>query len=258
MAQKKPLILVTNDDGVNAPGIAALVEVVQAYGRVVVVAPEEGNSGMGHAITVKQPLRLRKIKQSEELSIYACSGTPADCVKLAMSHVVSEKPDMLVSGINHGSNASISVLYSGTLGAAAEGCLYDIPSIGFSLSNHSISADFSASTVYCRKVVEKVLADSLHPRTYLNVNIPNIPLSEIKGMRLCRQTKGTYREEFEKRVDPHGHDYYWLTGIFVNEEPNAVDTDEYLLAQGYVTAVPIHPDMTAYEELAKMQRAWGM
>lgn len=253
----KPLILVTNDDGVDAKGIAALIEMVKPYGKLVVVAPEKSNSGMSHALTVTHPLRLRAVTQSEDVSIYACNGTPVDCVKLAMGHVVSDTPDMLVSGINHGANSSVSVLYSGTLGAAAEGSLYEIPSIGFSLLDHSANADFTASIHYGRMIIEKILEDSFHPRTYLNINIPKLSAKDIKGIQLCRQTDGTYREEYEKRIDPHGEEYYWLTGKYINNEPDATDTDEFFLAEGYVTVVPVHPDMTAYEELNKMKKTWG-
>lgn len=253
----KPLILVTNDDGVNAKGIAALIEMVKPYGRLVVVAPENSMSGMSHALTVTQPLRLRTISISEDVSIYACNGTPVDCVKLAMGHVVSDKPDILVSGINHGANSSISVLYSGTLGAAAEGSLYEIPSLGFSLLDHSINADFTAAVHYGREIIDKVLKDTFHPRTYLNINIPKLSVEDIKGTQLCRQTDGTYREEYDKRIDPFGKEYYWLTGKYINNEPDATDTDEYFLSKGYVTIVPIHPDMTAYDELEKMKKQWG-
>ena len=253
----KPLILVTNDDGVNSKGIASLGEMVKPYGRLVVVAPERANSGMSHALTVTQPLRLRTVSISDDVAVYACCGTPVDCVKLAMGHVVSDTPDMLVSGINHGSNSSVSVLYSGTLGAAAEGSLYEIPSIGFSLLDISSGADFTADVHYGRKIIEKVLQDSFHPRTYLNINIPKLSIDEIKGIQLCRQTDGTYREEYEKRTDPYGGDYYWLTGKYINNEPDATDTDEYFLSQGYITVVPVHPDMTAYEELARMKKTWG-
>ncbi|MDR0660080.1 MAG: 5'/3'-nucleotidase SurE [Prevotellaceae bacterium] len=253
----KPLILVTNDDGVDARGLAALIEMVKPYGLLVVVAPERSQSGMSHALTFAQPLRLRRVSKTEDISIYACSGTPVDCVKLAMGHAVSDTPTLLVSGVNHGSNSSVSVLYSGTLGAAAEGSLYEIPSIGFSLLNTSRNADFSASIHYGRKIIEKVLEDSFHPRTYLNINIPKLSIEEIKGIKLCRQTDGTYREEYEKRVDPHGGEYYWLTGTYINNEPDATDTDEYFLEQGYVTVVPVHPDMTAYEELNRMKKTWG-
>ena len=253
----KPLILVTNDDGVNAKGISALIEMVRPYGRLVVVAPEVSNSGMSHALTFEQPLRLRMVSKSNDVAIYACNGTPVDCVKLAMGHAVSEAPAMLVSGVNHGSNSSVSVLYSGTLGAAAEGSLYEIPSIGFSLLDHSRDADFTAAIHYGRKIIEKVLEDSFHPRTYLNINVPKLPIEKIKGIRLCRQTDGTYREEYEKRIDPHGYEYYWLTGKYINNEPDATDTDEYFLDNGYITVVPVHPDMTAYQELEKMKKTWG-
>lgn len=253
----KPLILVTNDDGVHAKGIAALTEMVKPFGKIVVVAPEDGNSGMSHALTIKVPLRLRELEVGEHVSIYACNGTPADCVKLAMSTILKDsKPNLLVSGINHGSNSSISILYSGTLAAAAEGHLYGIPAIGFSLLNDSHSADFEGSIQYGRQIVKPLLRVGYKPNAYLNVNIPNLPMSEVKGIRLCRQAKGFYNETFERRADPSGGTYYWLTGSFVNEEPDAIDTDEYYLANGYLSVVPVQLDMTAYDELRKLKRVF--
>ena len=249
----KPFILVTNDDGVKAPGIAALVEMVRPLGRVVVVAPEEGNSGMSHAITIKVPLRLTKIKEEEGLAIYSCSGTPADCVKLAMSQLFKEKPALLVSGINHGSNSAVSVVYSGTMAAAMEGCLYGIPSVGFSLLDYSYDADFSTCVKLGRPIAEKVLAEGLSQGVLLNVNFRVLAAEKIKGLKVCRQAAGSWREEFEKRIDPRGHEYFWLTGSFHNSEPEATDTDEWALSNGYISVVPIKADYTNFKEMVRIK-----
>ena len=251
------LIFITNDDGYQACGLNVLIEMMRPYGDIVVVAPVEAQSGMSSALTVKTPVRLRKIKEEPGLNIYACSGTPVDCVKLAMSHVLTRKPDLLVSGINHGSNTSISVIYSGTLGAAAEGALYEIPSIGFSLNDYSSSADFSACIPYGRMIIEKALNMPFHKNTFLNVNFPRLPHNQIKGIKLCRQNLGSWADEFEKRTDPHGHDYYWMTGIFLNHEKEANDTDENAMAAGYIAVVPHHLDMTDYRELERLKKEWG-
>lgn len=248
----KPLILVTNDDGIHAKGLSALIEMVVPLGKLVVVAPEEGNSGMSHAITIKTPLRIRKHKRPDGIDFYSVNGTPVDCVKLAMSQILESKPALIVSGINHGSNASVSVLYSGTMAAAIEGCLYGIPSIGFSLLDFTSDADFSATIPFGRRIASQILENGLSHGISLNVNFPVIPLSEIRGIRICRQNKGTWREEFEKRVDPRGHEYFWLTGYFHNEEPLAVDTDEYALANGYISIVPISIDLTGYAEMERL------
>ena len=249
-----PLILVTNDDGVQAPGIQALMEMVRPLGRVLVVAPEEGNSGMSHAITIKTPLRLKKIKEEKNLLVYSCNGTPADCVKLSMSELCgSKKPDLLVSGINHGSNSSISIVYSGTMAATIEGCLSGIPSVGFSLLDYSYNADFTAAVKFGRQVAEKVLQEGLTTGVCLNVNIPVMSAEKVKGFRVCRQNKGSWREEFEKRTDPRGSEYFWLTGYFHNDEPEATDTDEWALTNGYISIVPIKVDFTDYNEISRLK-----
>jgi 5'-nucleotidase len=248
-------IFVTNDDGINAKGIEALIEMVKPYGEVYVLAPLEVNSGMSQAVTITTPIRLKKICEAENLKIYACTGTPADCVKLAFSHILPDKKaDILVSGINHGSNSSTSVLYSGTLAATTEGIMYHTPSIGFSLCDSTADADFSACVQLGRKIINKVLNENLGIDSYLNVNFPKLPQSEIKGIEVCRQAKGVWREEFEKRTDPQGVDYYWLTGNYINEEPDAADTDETWLAKGYATIVPQTLDMTNYAELDRIKK----
>ncbi|MDI3526861.1 MAG: 5/3-nucleotidase [Tenuifilum sp.] len=256
--KRKPVILVTNDDGYKAAGIKALVEMVKPFGRVVVVAPEEAQSGMSHAITIKTPLRLSEKSSEDDVSFYTVNGTPVDCVKLAMSQLFSKRlPDLVVSGINHGSNSSISIIYSGTMAAAVEGCLYGVPSIGFSLLDYSEFPDFSGAIEYGRVIVDRVLTEGLSAGCCLNVNVPVLPLNSIKGIRFARQNRGTWREEFEKRTDPRGEDYYWLTGYFHNDEPNATDTDEYWLKEGYVSVVPIQIDLTNYKELQRL-KSWSL
>lgn len=249
-----PLILVTNDDGYQAKGISALIEMAKPLGRVVVVAPHEGNSGMSHAITIKHPLRIRKHKRTDDVEMYSVNGTPVDCVKLAMSQVLTNPPDLILSGINHGSNSSVSVFYSGTMAAVIEGCLYGIPSIGFSLLDFMPDADFSGAIRFGRPIVESIIAKGLTRGVCLNVNIPAIPADEIKGVKACRQNMGTWREEFDKRTDPRGVDYFWLTGYYHNEEPEATDTDEYALANGYLSVVPIRIDLTDRSELDRIQQ----
>jgi 5'-nucleotidase len=253
-ADKNQLILVTNDDGIHAKGLEALIEIVKPFGKIVVVAPEEGNSGMSHAITIKTPLRIRSHKRTDNIDFYSVNGTPVDCVKIAMSQILSRQPDLLVSGVNHGSNSSVSILYSGTMAAAIEGCLYGIPSIGFSLLDYTTSADFSAAIPFGKRIVKQILASGLEKGTCLNVNFPVLPEHEIKGIKICRQNKGTWREEFEKRLDPRGYEYFWLTGYFLNEEPLSVDTDEYALANGFISIVPVSIDLTNYKELDRLSK----
>lgn len=239
------MIFLTNDDGYSARGLAALTDVAREFGRVVVVAPETSQSGMAHAITMGNPLYLRVIRKESGLDVYACSGTPVDCVKMALDHLLrDEKIDLICSGINHGSNAAINVLYSGTMGAAIEGGFYNVPSIGFSLGDHSEAADFDAAEVYARRIIANILESKPELPLCLNVNIPVGKPSELKGIRVCRQCKGYWREEFFCRQDPRGKDYFWLTGAFQNAEPAATDTDEWALANGYVSVVPIQVDLT--------------
>lgn len=254
LEDRTPVILITNDDGFQAKGLGALIEMAKSFGRIVVVAPEEGNSGMSHAITIKHPLRLRKHIRTDNIEMYSVNGTPVDCVKLAMSEVLKNPPDMLLSGVNHGSNASVSVFYSGTMAATIEGCLYGIPSIGFSLLDYLPDADFTGVVEYGKSVVETVLANGLKKGVCLNVNFPAIPVNEIKGIKLCRQNMGTWREEFDKRTDPRGIEYFWLTGYYHNEEPEAADTDEAALSQGYVSVVPVSIDLTDKDELLRLQQ----
>ena len=251
-------ILVTNDDGIDAKGLSALVEMLRPYGTITVVAPKEPQSGMSNAITIATPIRFTKCEMGDGIASYICTGTPVDCVKIAMSRLfIDQKPDLLVSGINHGSNASSAVLYSGTLGAAAEGVLYGIPSIGFSLATpHDPDADFSGSIYYGRKILEQYFRFPIAPNVFLNVNFPDVPQEQIRGIHLARQGKGSWIKEFESRVDPHGYPYFWMAGEYRNDEPDAPDTDQNLLDQGYVTIVPHHLDTTHYGELERLLQTW--
>lgn len=240
-------ILVCNDDGITAPGIRALVEVAQEFGEVVVVAPDKPQSGMGHAISIGVPLRLYPSREFGDIPAWACSGTPADCVKLATG-ILGEKPDLLLSGINHGANFSISVFYSGTLSAAIEGAFEGIPSMGISLLDYSREADFSAAQAIVRELMLLVQAHPFPAHVPLNVNIPKLPLSEIKGLRLTRQAKGRFIEQFEERIDPYGQPYYWMVGRFESQDAGP-DTDLWALERGYVSVCPLNIDLTAYEQL---------
>lgn len=242
----RPLILVTNDDGINAPGLKALVEVARELGEVVVVAPDSPQSAQGHAITLKDPLRLNKVSLFEGLEAWESSGTPADCVKLAKHIVLHQREaDLCVSGINHGSNASINILYSGTMSAAMEASLEGINSIGFSLLDYSWNADFEQAKPYIRQIMEFVLEHGMKDCKLLNVNIPDLPFSELKGPRICRQAEARWVERYVESVDPRGQKYYWLTGDFLVEDEGE-DSDVYALEQGYISVVPSGHDLTKY------------
>lgn len=246
MSERK-LILVCNDDGITAPGIRALVAVAKEFGDVVVVAPDKPQSAMGHAITINATIRVNPVKVDGVIE-YACSGTPVDCVKLAVNKILHRKPDLLVSGINHGSNASINVIYSGTMSAAMEGAMEQIPSIGFSLLDHSIDADFSAAQDVARILIAQALENEMPDRICLNVNIPNVSKELIKGIKVCRQAIANWEEEFEERKDPSGKPYFWLTGIFKNYDEGK-DTDIWALENNYVSVVPCQFDITAHTTL---------
>ncbi len=253
---KSNLILVTNDDGLSSSGIASLVEAMETLGEVIVVAPLEPQSGMSQAITVKHPLRVIK-SQLNGCTSYSVNGTPTDCVKLALSQLLPRKPDLLVSGINHGSNSSTSVLYSGTMGAALEGCVNGIPSIGFSIISYDHKTNLSTAKKYAAKIAAQVLKHDLPLHTCLNVNIPAVPEEEIKGIHICRQTMGFWQEEFDKRTDPSGNNYYWLTGEYFNREPEATDTDEWALENNYIAMVPLRTDLTSYPTIDLIKK-WDL
>ena len=245
---KKPLILVTNDDGITAPGIRTLIGVMETIGDVVVVAPDSPQSAMGHAITINSTLYLEKVVIEGNRTEYSCSGTPADCVKLAVNEILERKPDICVSGINHGSNSSINVIYSGTMSAAVEAGIEGIPSIGFSLLNYNWNANFEHCKSFVKTITEQVLQHGLANGVVLNVNIPNLEQNNIKGIKVCRQARASWEEEFDKRTNPMGRDYYWLIGKFVNMD-NCEDTDEWALANGYVSVVPVQFDLTAHHAI---------
>ncbi|SKA20079.1 5'/3'-nucleotidase SurE [Sediminibacterium ginsengisoli] len=256
--KEEPVILVTNDDGITAPGIQALVEAVKGLGKVVVVAPDKPQSGMGHAITIGQLLRLQKVNFPGDVEAYSCSGTPVDCVKLAVDKILHRKPDLCVSGVNHGANHSINVIYSGTMSAALEAAIESIPSVGFSLLDYSIEADFSAATKYARLIVQQLLEGrSLDKHLCLNVNIPASPEKLIKGIKICRQAYAKYEEEFDERKDPTGKKYYWLTGEFQNFDKGR-DTDVWALKNNYVSVVPVQFDLTNYELKEKLEKNWKL
>lgn len=243
---KKPLILVTNDDGITAPGLRTLISEMNKLGDVVVVAPDSPQSGMGHAVTVDSTLFVETIKIDNGPQLeYSCSGTPADCVKLAKSQILNRKPDLCVSGINHGSNSSINVIYSGTMSAAIEAGLEGIPAIGFSLLDYSWNANFEATKEYIHSISENVLKNGLPEGIVLNVNFPKLDKKDIKGIKICRQAKAIWKEEFDKRKNPQGRDYYWLTGKFVNLD-NGQETDEWALKNNFVSVVPVQSDLTAH------------
>ena len=249
MAKKElPVILITNDDDITSPGIKALVEAVKGLGKIVVVAPNKPQSGMGHAITIGQPLRMNRVTNlfDEEIESWETSGTPVDCVKLAVDKVLHKKPDICLSGINHGANHSINVIYSGTMSAAMEAAIENIPSIGFSLLDYSYEADFTASKEVVRKIVSKVMATRQPKHFLLNVNIPIARPEQIKGIRICKQAYAKYEEDFAERLDPHGKKYYWLTGEFKNFDKSK-ETDVWALEHNYVSVVPVHFDLTNYE-----------
>jgi len=251
------LILLTNDDGLYAAGLKTLFNIMEEFGKVVLISTVESMSGMSQALTVKTPLRVKLLEENDNHRIFACNGTPTDCVKLAINQILERPPDFVVSGINHGSNASVSVLYSGTMAAALEGCLYGITSVGFSMNNFSPAADFKGCIKYIRQVMKKLIEEPLPAGVCLNVNIPARPEEEIKGLKICRQSKGNWKEEFEKRKDPMGKTYYWLTGFFHNHEPDSEDTDEWALANNYVSLVPVTVDMTAHWYLEKMKERFA-
>lgn len=252
----KPLILITNDDSITAKGIRFLVQAMKPLGEIVVVAPDSPQSGMGHAITIHDPLRLKKSNQFDGIESYTCSGTPVDSVKLAIYEVLHRRPDLIVSGINHGSNAATNILYSGTMSAAVEGAIESIPSIGFSLLDFDKDADFEAAAHYATKISSEVLKNGIPKGTCLNVNIPKGKLEEIKGAKICRQGKACWEDSFDKRTDPFGHDYFWLTGNF-NVLDKGDDTDLAALEQNFVSIVPTQFDMTAHHLIGELNE-WDL
>jgi 5'-nucleotidase len=252
LENKKPLILITNDDGADAQGIQVLTHLMMQIGDVVVVAPDGPRSAQSNALTVTHPIRFKKIEEKEGLTRYTCTGTPTDCVKLALNEIVERQPDLLVSGINHGTNSAINVIYSGTMGAVLEGCENGIASIGFSINTHSLEADFTKFEKYILQISLETLKNGLPHAVCLNVNAP---VGEIAGVKVSRQCDGRWTKEFEKRADPQGRAYFWLTGNFENHEPEKEDTDEWAISKGFISIVPTKIDLTAYEAMEAI-RNW--
>jgi 5'-nucleotidase len=250
----KPLILVVNDDGINAKGLRILGDIAQQFGRVVMIAPNNGRSGMSHAITFSLPLRLRKLHSSAEIEIYKTSGTPVDAVKLALSHILKDQHvDLLVSGINQGSNSSISVIYSATVAAAIEGCMADIPSIAFSVANYNNSYNFGSAKIAVQKMIQTVLEKGLPPHICLNVNIPNIPAEEVKGIKITRQAINKWQESIEKRQHPADVPYFWMGGS-LQENDKGKDTDQWALKHNYISVHPINIDWTDYAMILELKK----
>lgn len=254
--KKERLIFVTNDDGVTAKGFWAAIEVARKFGRVFAIAPKTMQSGKSQSITLYDPLFLDLVRSEEGLEVYSFTGTPTDCVKIAFDNMlVGKQVDLVISGINHGSNSAINVLYSGTMGAAIEGSFYGCPSVGLSLTDHDADADFEAAKHYARQIISSLLGvEEQQLPLCLNVNVPDIPLSDIRGVKVVRQCRGMWREEFFRHEDPRGKPYYWLTGAYDNYEPEAEDTDEWALANGYVSVVPVQVDMTSYPHITQLKK----
>ncbi len=249
MKNTNRLILVTNDDGYQSKGINELVELAKEFGEVVVVAPHKVQSGTSHSVSLRRPLYVKKFEYG-----YYCTCKPADCVKIAVHELLDRKPDLVLSGINHGTNSSVSAIYSGTIGAAREATLNGIPAIGLSLDDASEDANFTAAIHFSRILIKKALENNISSNYCLNVNIPRIPLESIKGFKICRQTKGKWQEEFDYKVDDNANDYYLLKGEFTNFEPESTDTDEWALQNNYISIVPIDTDITNYDVLDNMQK----
>lgn len=255
MANEKPIILVTNDDGIAAPGIRNLVEAVKELGQVVVVAPDSPQSGMGHAITIGDPLRLYKADIFGDIPAWQCSGTPVDCVKLARDKILHRKPDICVSGINHGANFSINVIYSGTMSAAMEAAIEGIPSVGFSLLDYNYDADFTVARMVATTITRRIIEQKMPEHTLLNVNIPTVTPGDFRGMKICRQAYAKWQEEFDHRVDPRGKDYYWMTGKFVNMDTGP-ETDVEALKNNYASVVPVKFDLTDTQMKTYLEAQW--
>lgn len=255
----EPTILVTNDDGITAPGIRNLIDAVKHLGKVIVVAPDSPQSGMGHAVSIEKPLRLNKVDIFNEWGIvdaYQCSGTPVDCVKMAIDIILKgKKPTICVSGINHGSNASINVIYSGTMSAAMEAAIDGIPAVGFSNLDYNYEADFTIAKEVATDIVSKMLADEYPTHFLLNVNIPKVSKEDFKGIKICRQADAFWAENFDHRTDPRGRNYYWMVGKFTNRD-QGMDTDVQALREGYASVVPVRIDFTDEVVKSWLERKW--
>lgn len=255
MENKRPLLLISNDDGYDAKGIRVLVEMLSDMGDIIVCAPESARSGYSCAFSATEPLRLCLREQHESLEIWSCNGTPVDCVKMALAEIVPRKPDMVIGGINHGDNASVNVHYSGTMGVTLEGCMKYISSVAFSLCDHRADADFSPLRPLVREITKRILREPLPQGVCLNVNFPLV--DHYQGVRVCRMAKGTWGGEVEKRHHPRGYDYWWMVGYYTNDEPDAEDTDNWALTHGYVAITPTQIDVTAYEAI-NLVKSWNL
>ena len=249
----KPLILISNDDGFDAPGLRYLIKLMRTIGEVVVIAPQGPQSAKSHSITIVDPLRYKTVEESNNYREYILNGTPVDCIKFALHKLMKRKPDIIVSGINHGSNSSVNVIYSGTMAAAIEGAMGGIPSVGFSILDYNEDANFDFASSYIINIVNKVLKDGLPHNTALNVNFPKPTGENYNGLRVCRQAKGYWKEDFAERIDPrNSKPYYWLKGdyhLYDKED----DTDEWALRNYYVSLVPVKFDFTAYDSIKAMK-----
>ncbi len=251
--EKKYKILVTNDDGIDSPGIYALASAMSQLGEVVVAAPDRQQSAVGHALTVARPLRITKVKRNGTVFGYAIDGTPSDCVKIALSNLLEGKPDLVISGINHGQNTAINILYSGTVAAATEGMLADVPSIAISVASHDISVPMDAAAEYASKIASKLLESKLKPNFLLNVNVPAIPKENILGIKVAKHSSSYWKDTYEMRLDPFGRKYYWFAGEYCLESEDDIETDDAALAKGYVTITPVHFDFTKYDVLSELK-----
>jgi 5'-nucleotidase len=252
MSPRTPAILVTNDDGISSPGIRALAETASQFGKVFLIAPDKPQSGMGHAITVRSGLIVSPFQFGKDITAFSCNGTPADCVKLGIYHLMKHKPALCLSGVNHGSNHSLNVIYSGTMSAALEGALEGIPSAGISFCSGNLNADLTAVKKITSLIINMLLEYKLMRGICLNVNIPELPLNKIKGLKICRQGKGNWKESYKIHKDANGTEHLWLSGKFENQEKNKKDNDLWALKHNYVSIVPTHADMTDYNELNEM------
>lgn len=257
MEIKRPLLLISNDDGYLAKGINCLVEMLSDLGDIIVCAPEDARSGFSCAFSATVPLRLQRRAQRPGVEIWSCTGTPVDCVKMALSEIVPRTPDLVIGGINHGDNASVNAHYSGTMGVTLEGCMKYIPSIAFSLCDHREDADFEPLCPLIREIVQRVLREGLPLGVCLNVNFPLLGESGYKGVRVCRMAKGTWGQEVTKCHHPRGYDYWWMVGTYNNDEPEAEDTDNWALTHGYVAITPTQIDITAYQAIEKI-KSWRL
>ncbi|MGN1263978.1 MAG: 5'/3'-nucleotidase SurE [Prevotella sp.] len=255
MEKKKPLILISNDDGYHSKGLRCLIDMVREFGELLVCAPESARSGYSCAFSAAEPLRLKLRRKTEGVAIWSCSGTPVDCVKMALELLCPDRrPDLVIGGINHGDNASVNAHYSGTMGVTFEGCMKYIPSVAFSLCDHSDDADFEPLTPLVKRITRRLLDEGLPLGVCLNVNFPL--RKSFEGVRVCRMAKGTWGKEVVCCRHPRGYDYYWMTGEYTNDEPDADDTDNWALRHGYVAITPTQIDVTCYEIMDKMKQTY--